>query len=158
MRTIGLLALVGLFLQGCVTLVTPHVSSMNFDPNAMYVVGKASGETTAYRFFGLTVAEPDGEFSSQTAITKALEEHGGGDALINTVIDVEESSFPLGWGWFGWETIRVNGTAVYFKRQSPPFGPSAASYSTPQPSSQPSTSSPTIFDSSPVQTIDHAQP
>ncbi|HTB23063.1 MAG TPA: hypothetical protein VK914_10185 [bacterium] len=156
MKTIGLLAIVGLFLQGCVTLVTPHVSSMNFDPNAMYVVGKASGETTAYRFFGLTVAEPDGEFSSQTAITKALEEHGGGDALINTVIDVEESSFPLGWGWFGWETIRVNGTAVYFKSQA--RFPTTTLDSTPQPSSQPSTSSPTIFDSSPVQTIDHAQP
>jgi hypothetical protein len=114
MRLLGL-SLAGclLFFTGCVSLATVNVSSMNYDSASMEVLGQAKGECT-YDLVCSVVPVADEDRSAAIAIERALTSVGG-DALLNTVVDVRRNWFlyPL----FFSERIEVYGTAVRFNKR-----------------------------------------
>ena len=98
-------------LCGCAH-VQPGVSSMNFTPEAMQIVGPAKGESTETYF--LCLIPFDFQPASVVDATNRAIKSVRADALINTVVD-DERGFAL---LACWQTIRVSGTAVKFKRES----------------------------------------
>lgn len=98
-------------LTGCISLSTPHPTSMNFDPNSMEVLGTVEGESKTRLYLLLIPVQVNQNYSSGEAIENAISKVGG-DALINAVFDVEWTSFL---GIIVERVIRVNGTAIRFK-------------------------------------------
>lgn len=105
-------ALVGGMLAGC-THVTPIVSSMNYSPEGMEVMGKGEGESR--RGYFLCAIPISNSVNDNYSIINAVDDavlSKKGDALINTVAEHE-----TGWIWpfWCWKSVRVSGTVVKFK-------------------------------------------
>lgn len=111
--------LAGCSLGGC-ALVTPHPTSMTLTPQAMEIVGPAKGESTSTRL--LCVLPLSGSASLIAATENALNA-AAAEAIVNPVVD-DERGFGL-LGLWCWQTIKVYGTAVRFKRNTPAQSPAA---------------------------------
>ncbi|OIO01108.1 MAG: hypothetical protein AUJ51_08745 [Elusimicrobia bacterium CG1_02_56_21] len=110
-----LIILVAPFLLAGCAHVTPAVSSMSFSPEAMEVMGVGSGESSQTYLFCFIPVGP--AYSTLNAV-KGVVETGKGDALINTVAEHETFwAMPF----MCRHTIRVNGTVIKFKKNSPPL-------------------------------------
>lgn len=100
-------------LSGCATHVTPHFSSMNFDPESMEVVGPAEGKS--HQGYPLCWGVSFENYSAIKAVQQAIKSREA-DALINITADAEDGIFyPLP---YCWHSIRVYGTAIRFKKSS----------------------------------------
>jgi hypothetical protein len=112
--TFILIALI--FVSGCATVTTSQIASTSYQPDAMDIVGKTTGESTAYWVLGIPISS-GADHSSGAAIDQALlKVAGGANALINASVDVQRDSFFM--YLVNRETIRVYGTAVKFKQAS----------------------------------------
>jgi hypothetical protein len=107
--TMMALAALSLFFAGCM-YVNPHVSSMNFSPETMELLGPAMGKSSQKYFLCLI---PEGEYSLMAAMREAINFRQG-DALINTCAEHETFVGPL--GLWCTHAITVTGTVVKFKR------------------------------------------
>ena len=107
-------------LSGC-AMVTPHPTSMTLSPQAMEIVGTATGESTGTRL--LCVLPVNGNASLITATENALRSVAA-EALVNPMVD-DERGFGL-LGLWCWQKIRVSGTAIRFKRNSAALGTAAS--------------------------------
>jgi len=108
-----ILTLAGCSLGGC-AMVTPHPTAMTLTPQAMEIVGPVTGESTSTRL--LCVLPVNGNASLIAATGKALEK-AAAEAIVNPQVD-DERGFGL-LGLWCWQKIKVYGTAVRFKRNSP---------------------------------------
>lgn len=119
MKISFLLLTASTLLSGCVAFVTPQVTSTSYQSESMDIVGKASGETSVLRLFGIVpfYSPREGGHSAKAAIEQALQKAGNADELINASVDVERGTF-LGIAF--WETITVSGTAIKYKAMKAP--------------------------------------
>ena len=143
MKTLPILTIMAVCLAtlGC-TSVSPRVSSMNFSPESMEILGTGYGESSeGYLFCFIPTGESgnsggsspsrgivplvgnnpssgiaqEGSVNGPYSTTTAIKRavlSKKGDALINTTAEVEN-------GWFifwCWKTVRVQGTVVKFKQ------------------------------------------
>ncbi len=111
-------------LGGC-AFVTPHPTSMTLTPQAMEIVGPVKGESTNVRL--LCVVPVSGENASLASATEKALRASSAEAIVNPMVD-DERGFGL-LGLWCWQTIKVYGTGVRFKRNmtgSSPAVPAAA--------------------------------
>ena len=108
-----ILALTACSLCGC-ALVTPHPTSMTLSPQAMEIFGPATGESTSTRL--LCVLPVNGNASLIAATENALKA-AAAEAIVNPMVD-DERGFGL-LGLWCWQKIKVYGTAIRFKRNTP---------------------------------------
>jgi len=118
MNPIGCLiaALSLVMMSGC-THVTPVISSMNYSPESMEVLGRGHGESKRGYFLcaiplSTSVNISNDNYSITMAVDDAVRSKNG-DALINTFAEHE-----TGWIWpfWCWKSVRVSGTVVKFKK------------------------------------------
>ncbi len=107
-------------LSGC-AIVTPHPTSMTLTPQAMEIVGPARGESSSTRL--LCVIPLSGSASLITATENALNASAA-EAIVNPMVDDERGLGLL--GLWCWQKIKVYGTAIRFKRNTPAQSPAAA--------------------------------
>lgn len=107
-------------LSGC-AVVTPHPTSMTLSPQAMEIVGPATGESSSTRV--LCVLPVNGNASLIAATENALKSVAA-EALVNPMVD-DERGFGL-LGLWCWQKIRVSGTAIRFKRNTAALGVAAS--------------------------------
>lgn len=110
MRRAGLFLLV--IAAGC-SQVTPHAARMEYVADAMDYVGQAQGESTSKRALCLVNL---GEPATAAAAAKNAAKSVKADAVVNVIIDDERGVGAL--GLYCWQTIRVSGTAVRFKKET----------------------------------------
>jgi hypothetical protein len=114
-------AFISLGATGC-SSIAPRVSSMNFSPESMEILGAASGESSrGYLLCMIPMGDTagGGVFFSRYSLLEAVNRSVASmkaDALINTIAEQETGwAFPF---WC-WTAVRVQGIAVKFK-QAPP--------------------------------------
>ncbi len=115
-----ILSLTACSLGGC-ALVTPHPTGMTLSPQAMEIVGPATGESTSTRL--LCVLPVNGNASLGAATENALKD-AAAEAIVNPQVDDERGFGPL--GLWCWQKIKVYGTAIRFKRNTPAQGAAAS--------------------------------
>ena len=108
----AMVAVLLLGVAGC-AIVTPYVSSMNYSPETLEILGTGEGES--YQGYLLCFVPTRDAYSMMSAIKTAISSRGG-DALINTVAEHETVLFL---GLYCQQEIRVRGTVVKFKHSHP---------------------------------------
>lgn len=112
-----LISALGLVMMAGCTHVTPIVSSMNFSPESMEVLGRGQGESRrGYLLCAIPISVSVNISDDNYSITRAVDDavrSKNGDALINTFAEHE-----TGWIWpfWCWKSVRVSGTVVKFKK------------------------------------------
>jgi hypothetical protein len=94
---------------------------MTLTPQAMEIVGPATGESSSTRL--LCFIPVNGNASLITATENALKSVAA-EAIVNPAVDDERGLGLL--GLWCWQKIRVSGTAVRFKRNSATQGAAAS--------------------------------
>ena len=114
MRGLGLIGVMGccsLALSSC-TYVTPHFTTMGYNPAAMEVVGPAAGSAANHYILGMGPTGGD-ERLAVLAVERAVQS-AKADALVN--ITADHSTRVQLFGLYIRKSIAVSGTAVRFKR------------------------------------------
>lgn len=108
-----ILVAAALSIAGCAH-VTPHFSTLGYDPNTMEIVGPASAAVTHQYLFGLgPLGGKEAESFAIAAYDQAVKS-AGADALVNVVAD-ESFRMTLGFILYS-RTVTVRGLAVRFKK------------------------------------------
>ena len=101
------------FFGGC-THIRPHLSTMDFEPSSMELVGPVTGEAEHSFLLGMGPMGGDKEFVL-AAVKDALKGTDA-DAIINIVAD-DRIKFTLFWLYYTRE-VKVSGIAVKFKNKA----------------------------------------
>jgi len=111
MRFFAWAGIISLILAAGCSTVTPHVTKMEFVPDAMEFVAQAEGESSSKRALCLINMGPP---ATAAAAAKNAAKSVKADAIVNVVIDDERGVGPL--GLYCWQTIHVSGMAVKMTR------------------------------------------
>jgi hypothetical protein len=108
---IGFLFFPMIFLMiGCVHTVVPSITSLQYVPEKMQLIGPVEGEASRTAILGIFGASPENDgYSTEAAMKDALSKVNG-DAILNPTVDEDVRSYFF--GVVSIYTLRVSGQGI----------------------------------------------